>query len=353
MRAWGRIGVTALLALWLAGCQSTAYLAHVAHGQWQMVSQRQSVERLQNNPDTPADLKRRLEALQRIRTFAGTLGLPVKGQFDTYVDIRRDYALWSVSATPELSLQAKSWCYWVVGCLAFRNYFDEAKAEAFAAELRGQGYDTYVGKVAAYSTVGWFRDSILSSTIRKREAELAELVFHELAHQVVYAPGDPVFNESFAEVVAHEGLKRYLVSHPEDLERILLRQKRYSEFAQLVLAYRAQLQSLYQSPLTEEEKRQRKMAILSSLREAYQVMKATRWDGYAAYDAWFADLNNARLNSVAVYNASIPALEAILAAGGNDLPAFYTRCRALAELDKAARDRILQQSGPTVELLHD
>ena len=342
-----------LLGLLLGGCQSAAYLGHLGKGQWQMLSQRQSVSKLLANPKTPPKLNGRLMALQEIRTFASSLGLPADKQFDTYVDIKRPYALWSVAATPELSLQAKSWCYWLVGCLTYRNYFNESLANDYAAQLQAQGYDTHIGKVAAYSTLGWFRDSLLSSQLERRPPDLAELVFHELAHQVVYAKDDPVFNESFAEVVAHESLRRYLVGRPDDLDSVLTRLQRQHQFAELVQQYRQQLHALYQSPLSAEQKRSSKQQTLDSLRQAYQQLKTSQWSGYAGYDGWFAGVNNARINSVSVYHDLVQALDALLASTGNDLPVFFARCKAMEKLPKAERYRILNYSRSQVELLHD
>ncbi|HEX5277786.1 MAG TPA: aminopeptidase [Fluviicoccus sp.] len=342
-----------LLGLFLTGCQSAGYLAHLGKGQWQMLQQRQPVQALIANPDTPQALVRKLESLQQIRSFASTLSLPASGQFDTYVDIHRPYALWSVQATPELSLQARSWCYWFIGCLSYRNYFDEARAEAFARQLQQQGDDTHVGRVAAYSTLGWFRDSLLSSQLSRREADLAELVFHELAHQVVYAKDDPVFNESFAEVVAAEALRRYLVGRPDDLAAVLQRLDRQHRFAELVRKYRSDLQQLYQSSGSVEEKRAEKKRILAAFQTAYRQLKASAWPDYAGYDAWIDGVNNARLNSVAVYHDLTPALNAVLASVDADLHAFYGKCRELARLTRTERYRVLGYTRSQVELIHD
>lgn len=352
MGLWRSVYVT-FFSLILGGCQSVGYMAHLGKGQWQMLSHRHSIDNVLHNPDTPETTVRKLESLQNIRQFAAGLGLPAKGQFDTYVDIHRRYAMWSVQATPELSLQARSWCYWFVGCLSFRNYFDETMADDFAAGLRQQGYDTHIGKVAAYSTLGWFRDSILSSQLDKSEADLAELVFHELAHQVVYAKGDPVFNESFAEVVAHESLRRFLVGRPTELQSVLLRLERQHRFAELVQEYRRELQRLYASSLSPDEKRAGKQRIFNTLKEAYQRLKQESWHGYNGYDTWFDGVNNARMNSVSVYHDLVPALDALLASTGNDLPAFFNRCRELAKLPQSQRHAILGYSHFQVELIHD
>jgi predicted aminopeptidase len=132
----------------------------------------------------------------------------------------RRYALWNVYAAPEFSLEAKSWWYPVVGRLKYRGYFSEARARRLAAQLAKKGYDVHVGGVAAYSTLGWFRDPVLNTFIDYDEADLAELIFHELTHQRVFIAGDTEFNEALATTVAEEGARRWLVSrHDRELVR--------------------------------------------------------------------------------------------------------------------------------------
>ena len=187
-----RVWCLGLCSLWLSGCQSMGYYGQNIKGQWQILSQRQALHKVMQQPKTPPSLVKQLQTIEQIRQFAVSLNLPIKGQYDTYVDIKRPYAMWSVAATPELSLTSKTWCYWMVGCLGYRSFFEQQLAEDFEKELQGLGYDTYLSRVTAYSTLGWFRDLVLSSFVYKPEAELAELLFHELAHQVVYAKNDQI-----------------------------------------------------------------------------------------------------------------------------------------------------------------
>jgi len=335
-------------SLWLTGCQSMSYYGQNIKGQWQILSQRQALHTVIKQPDMPPNLVKQLQTIEQIRQFAASLGLPIKGQYDTYVDIKRPYAMWSVAATPELSLIPKTWCYWLVGCLSYQSFFAQPLAQQAEQTLQEQGYDTHLSAVTAYSTLGWFRDSVLSSYVYKPEAELAELLFHELAHQVVYAKNDPVFNESFAEVVAEEGLKRYLVGRAEGLERIALRKQRQQQFAQLVLDYRQQLAKVYQSNLAAQDKRQAKALLFQALQHSYQQLKTEQWQGFTGYDAWFSRLSNAKLNSVAVYNSLIPALSTLLASVDFDLPRFYEQCQQLAKLPKPQRHQLLNRNS-----LHD
>ncbi|MDO8415299.1 MAG: aminopeptidase [Agitococcus sp.] len=335
---------------WLSGCQSLHYYGHSIKGQWQIISQRQAIPKVMANPQTSPKLLNQLQTIQNIRLFAASLGLPTKGQYDTYVDIHRPYAMWSVAATPELSLVTKTWCYWGVGCLGYRGFFEQTLAESFEQQLKQEGLDTYLSRVTAYSTLGWFRDSVLSSFINKSENELAELLFHELAHQVVYAKGDAVFNESFADVVAEEGLRRYLVGRADGFQQIVTRKKRQQQFAQLVLDYRQQLHQVYRSKMAESDKRAQKKSLFLALNQSYQQLKDEQWQGYKAYDAWFAELSNAKLNSVSVYNELMPALNVILKAHNDDLPTFYNTCKRLAKLSKSERHRILNNTNPDLPL---
>jgi predicted aminopeptidase len=343
MQCWQKC-LSISLVFWLSGCQSLNYYGQSAKGQWQILSQRQANAKVIANPASSPKLITQLQTIENIRLFAASLGLPTKGQYDTYVDIHRPYALWSVAATPELSLSAKTWCYFFVGCLSYRSFFEQTLAENFEQQLKTEGFDTYLSRVTAYSTLGWFRDSVLSSFVNKSETELAELLFHELAHQVVYAKGDPMFNESFADVVAEAGLRRYLVGRADGFQQIALRKKRQQQFAQLVLDYRQQLHTVYRSSISDNDKRQQKQALLAALRQSYQQLKDEQWQGYKAYDAWFVELTNAKLNSVSVYNDLIPSLNALLRANNDDLAAFYQACQRLAKLSMKQRHQILKDT---------
>jgi len=157
------------------------------------------------DPQAAPPLKQRLERAQQMRTFASAqLGLPDNGSYTRYADLKRPYVVWNVFATPELSLQLKQWCYPVVGCAGYRGYFDKAAADATADELRAEGYEVNVSGVPAYSTLGWFADPLLNTFVGGTEGQLAGLLFHELAHQVVFVGGDTTFNESFATTVERE-----------------------------------------------------------------------------------------------------------------------------------------------------
>lgn len=331
-----------LPALLLAGCQSMAYYAQAAQGQASIMLKRQPIPQLLARRGLAPDLRERLETVQRIRRFAADeLGLPARRQYDSYVELGRPYPVWSVTAAPELSLSPRTWCYWLVGCLSYRGFFAETAARHYARELEEEGNDVDLGGVSAYSTLGWFRDPVLSSFVTLPEPDLAELIFHELTHQVLYVPGDTVFNESLAVAVAEEGLRRYSVRAGLDLRGVEQARARQREFVALVLDYRQRLERAFAAASGDQQKRADKAAVYAGLRAAYADLRRS-WGGYAGYDSWFTGLNNARLNSIATYYRLVPALRLVLQEEGGDMARFMARCQALAHLDLAERHRRLE-----------
>lgn len=297
------------------------------------------------DPATAEPLKERLQRARAIRSFAAReLGLPDNASYTAYADLGRPAVVWNVFATPALSLELKNWCYPFFGCAGYRGYFDKASADRFAEELRAQGYDVNVAPVPAYSTLGWFSDPLLNTFINAHDGELARLVFHELAHQIVYVKDDTVFNESFATAVERAGVARWLAArHDDALTRSYAEvERRRTDFLALLLKYRGELRRVYAEDAPELARRQRKRAAFEALAAEYRQIRDTRWNGFRGYDRFFSqDLNNAHLAAVGAYNDLVPAFEALLARGGGALPGFYGEVRRLAGLEKSRRDEVL------------
>lgn len=333
-------------------CSNLGYYGQALWGQTRILAGRQSIARLVADPATPAALREKLKAVVRIREFAiQELALPDNGSYRGYVELgpeedgsRRRYVVWNVVAAPELSTNPHTWCFPVAGCVSYRGYFSRARALRFADRLEERGYDVAVSGAAAYSTLGWFRDPVPSTVIGYPDVDLAGLVFHELAHQVVYVKDDTRFNESFATTVEIEGVRRWLAAGGEDPETMadyLLRMRREEEFAELVLRYRERLREVYGGEEPAEHKRRAKKELFEELREAYGELRAS-WDGYPGYDPWFErELNNAHLVSVDAYHDLVPEFERLLEREQGDLESFYGEVRELAKLDPEERERRL------------
>jgi predicted aminopeptidase len=328
-----------------AGCASFGYYAQAARGQLAVLAAARPIDDVLADPATNAALKERLQRAREIRQFAAReLALPDNASYTAYADLGRPAVVWNVFATPALSLELKTWCYPLFGCAGYRGYFDKAAAERLGDELRAQGYDVNVAPVPAYSTLGWFSDPLLNTFINTQDGELARLVFHELAHQVVYVKDDTVFNESFATAVERAGVARWLASRGDDrLKRDYAGiEARRSDFLALLLKYRQRLQQVYAEGVPESARRDSKRAAFEALKADYRQMRASRWGGFSGYDRFFAqDLNNAHLAAVGAYYDLLPAFEALLARDGGALPAFYRDVRRLAGLDKMHRDNAL------------
>ncbi|WP_041640688.1 aminopeptidase [Magnetococcus marinus] len=333
-----------LLPLLLTGCLSPGYLWQASQGQWQLMTQARPVAELLADAQTDAPLKQRLAMSQRIRQFAKQqLLLPSEASYATYVALDRPYVVWSVTAAPPLGLTPKQWCFPVVGCLSYRGYFSAQGAEDFARELRAEGWDVAVSPVAAYSTLGWFSDPLLSTTLFWPPGELAHLLFHELAHQRLYIAGDTAFNESYAEWVAQQGVRSWLAQQgsPAAAQRYQQHQEGRQQFEQRLLELRAQLQGLYESTLSETAKGYQKRQALARFRYDYAQRKKELG---LNYDAWvYKDLNNARLALLGLYRQWLPAFARLFAQAEGDWARFHAAAAALGQLPYAQRQQALQQ----------
>ena len=345
-----RAVVVGLLAGLATGCSSLNYYAQSVSGHLKLLHAARPVPAVLADPATPDALKARLELTQRIRDYAVTaLKLPDNASYRRYADLQRSAAVWNVVAAPELSLTLETWCFPVVGCVAYRGYYGRDQAEAYAQQLRERGLDAGVYGVPAYSTLGkipgrYFADPLLNTFVQWPEGEVAKLIFHELSHQVVFAPDDTVFNESFATMVERVGSARWLVAHGTAAARdaLALHESRRADFRDLTTAYRERLSALYQSAASDDDKRRGKAELLTQLRADHAALKTSAWQGYTGYDGWFASANNASLGVLAAYTELVPQFERLLAAQGGDLPRFYAEVQRLAALPIDERRRALQ-----------
>lgn len=329
----------------LSGCSSAGYYWQAISGQMEILRAARPIDELLAAPDLAAEQKRKLAYVIDARNFASReLRLPDNKSYRRYADLKRPYVVWNVFATDEFSLKPRTWCFPFAGCVAYRGYFSQDAAEKFARELRAQGLDVFVGGVPAYSTLGWFDDPVLSTFIHYPDAELARLLFHELAHQMAYAKDDSVFNESFATAVEEVGLERWL-EYASMATREALRQSqaRKQDFIALIALTRGKLAALYASNADALSMRRDKAAIFTELQAAYDTLKRERWGGFNGYDAWFAqNLGNAHLVPVTTYTEWVPGFKRLLARDDGDLARFYARVKALAGLTEDERRRQLE-----------
>lgn len=313
----------------LSGC----YPLHAMHGHLDLMARRQPVDALVTDPATPVTLKARLERVAVMREFASRgLALPDNGSYRQYTQLNGDYPVWSVWVTPEFDLAPRQSCFPVSGCVPYRGYYARDAADQYAAAFRAAGDDVMVGGVTAYSTLGYFDDPLTSAMLRLPDERLAGLIFHELAHQVVYVKNDTTFNESFARAVEIEGTLRWLAQQQDAAGLAAYRAAlvRADAFFDSIKATRATLVSLYASSIDDGAKRQGKARIFEALRET-QRQRTQQDPGWSVYDPWFADeLNNARLAAVSIYFDDVAMFRDLLDKNRGDFSLFYSAVRLLA-----------------------
>jgi predicted aminopeptidase len=340
MRRWLVRLFTISLVLTSTGCAQLSYYAQATQGHLGLVASAKPIDQWLADPKISDQLKQRLTRTQQIRKFAvQELDLPDNGSYTKYAELNRPYVVWNVIATPELSMKPVQWCFPVAGCVDYRGYYRKEDAQRFAHDLRSQGYEVRVSGVPAYSTLGWFNDPVLSTFIAYPEAEVARMLFHELAHQVAYAPGDTPFNESFATTVESIGVEQWLDKHgnPDSRERYRQFRQRKRDFIDLLTQHRQRLEEVFATDISDDEKRNQKALVITSLKQAYHQIKDEKWGGYSGYDQWFNEpITNAHFVLVATYEELVPAFQALHAKSGS-MKKFYANVQAMAKQDKARR----------------
>jgi predicted aminopeptidase len=332
-----RIPISLLVLFLLAGCETLDFYAQAVGGQLAILRSAQPMADLLADPATPQELRERLELARSIREFASTeLKLPDNGSYRSYADIGRPYVVWNVVAAGEFSLEPVESCFVVAGCVPYRGFFAREDAERHAEQLRAAGNDVNLRGVPAYSTLGRFDDPLLSTFIRNPDADLARLIFHELAHQLLYVKGDSTFNESFAVAVEHAGVRRWLAAtgRAGEMAKLSDSQERGRKFLEMLERTRMRLKALYATRLAPDVKREQKRLEFAELKKA--LASNPRFKD--------AEANNALLASFATYTQLVPAFESILAEEGGDLEKFYSRVKTLAASGPSSRGPLSARS---------
>ena len=323
----------------LSASASGCYYMQAAAGQWEVSRKSESIDEVIAGDDTSAELAERLTLVQAAREFSiEELGLPDNKSYRSYADLERDFVVWNVFAAPEFSLQPKRWCFPIAGCVSYRGYFSKEAALRESRHLGDDRYDVYVGGVSAYSTLGKLNDPVLSTMMRWDNIRLVGVLFHELAHQVVYIKGDTGFNESFATAVEEFGLQRWLQRNgrPEDLDIYWQRREIREALMELAADVRADLRRLYSEAIDNEEKRRLKAERFEQL--AIDSRRELARRGHDPAKGFRGEWNNARLVSMTLYEARVPAFRALLDQCEQNIRCFYGRAEELSRLEKNFRN---------------
>ena len=345
------MALSIILSTAMTGCATLSYYRQSISGQLRILAQKQDIRTLLLAPEIPESRKIQLQAVPELLRFASAqLALPDNGSYRTFVALEQPFVAWNVFATPGLSLDGVRWCYPIAGCFGYRGYFSEAAARAEAGRLRASGHDVYVGGVAAYSTLGWLKDPILSSMLRADRLEFAALLFHELAHQRLWLPNDTDLNEAFAETVARIGVEKLARAWGDiDLQRFHERTQQDDQFFALVLRHKQQMAVLFATDQPDGRKLALKQQQFTVLRADYRTLKARSGDP-GRFDQWLdIDLNNAKLLAVSAYRDLVPGLLQVYQSGSRDLETFYGLLRRLQDCSQVARHQWVRSGGTLPE----
>lgn len=345
MKQLNQIYTVLLLITLLSGCTSFSYYTQAIRGHLALTMAGKPVDGFIVSKNTPPELRNKLMLSRQARHFAKSrLALDPGGAFTEYVVLEHPWVVVNLVAVPEFSLQPHQWCYPILGCQAYRGYFHLEDAQAEERRFRAEGYDTFIGGVTAYSTLGWFDDPLHSGFTNLDDDRMVALMFHELAHQMVYMAGDTAFNESFATAVELEGLKLWLLRQgdPSAFQQALIRLKRRNKTYDLVAAASTELSKLYQRQdvLSEDSLRERKRLIFDDLASAYKKLR----DASNEQPAGEASMvfNNARIALFSQYNQYVPAFRQLLKQSNYDFQVFYHAAEDLSKQPEKQRRHALQ-----------
>lgn len=331
----------------LAGCAGPAWYAQAVSGHLALMTQRTDIsELLAENKVDPA-LLNDLQLAVEIREFAiDQLGLTDNGSYTKFARTGRHAVTWNIVAAPEFSLEAKRWCFIVAGCVSYRGYFDQSKAERFAHKLEKKSYDVTVSPAIAYSTLGWFDDPLLDTMLQYGDEQLAAFIFHELAHQQLYVKGDTAFNEAYASFVEETGVRAWLQSN--DRDDLLVHWQSMNaasiQFNILLKNTRNQLEEIYISGLNKEAMRVQKKAVFTAMKNHYLTLVNDQWGGVNHYHSWFSrELNNARLALMGLYRGGGCAFEKLYDSAAGNIVFFHQLAADRAALSTDERTTWLNQ----------
>lgn len=212
---WGSVGVAFLIAcggvaLLTAGTRTGRYLVRAAWEEGKILRGRRSISALVRDPATDEVTRGKLQLVLEVRAFAvDSLGLPAKDAFTRYTKLDSDTLVLVLSGAARDTLAPVTWWFPVVGRVPYKGFFKVADAQREERRLSGRGFDTYLRPAPAFSTLGFFNDPLLSTTLSADSADVANTVVHELTHNLYYAPGAADFNESFASFVGARGASAF------------------------------------------------------------------------------------------------------------------------------------------------
>lgn len=299
-----------------------------------LLNSRVPIEQALQDPSLSESDKQKLRLAEEARQFAETdLHLKPTKNYTTFVDLKRPYVTYVVSAAPRWQLKHYQWSYPFMGKMPYKGYFNEQDAKEEEEDLKKQDLDTYLRGVTAYSTLGYFNDPILSSMLRYKDYDLVNTIIHETVHATLYIKHAADFNERFATFLGNKGAEMFYLKKegPQSatLEMIKKDNEDQKVFSEFISGEIRSLEQWYKDlPASEqiEEKRMQRIAQIQT-KFSKEVLPRLKTDSFSKFTE--LKLNNARLLIYKTYMEDLEDFEKLYKKEGSDFQAFMKRCLAL------------------------
>lgn len=307
-----------------------------------LLSRREPIEKALSSPDVPEEQKHKLRLAIEARKFAETeLHFKPTKNYQTYVDLKRPYVTWVVTAAPKYKVESYRWKYPLVGKLPYKGFFTVEEAKAEAKKMADDNYDVWVRGVTAYSTLGWFEDPLLSSMLGGSDADLVSLIIHESAHATLFFKGQADFNERLATFLGNKGTELFYLRKEGEKSptnaRVKLENQDEKLFSEFISREIKELNEWYDSQVAAsagssipEDIRQARLKQINErfIRNLKPKLKTAIYEKFEKIE-----INNAYLASLKTYVYDLSDFEKLLQKFSGDFKAFLTYCK---KLEKAA-----------------
>jgi predicted aminopeptidase len=332
--AWTAGGTLLVIVIAIIASREVRFVLRAAYEEARILLARQSIERLLAEPELAAARRERFQLVLEARAYGrDSLGLEAGDTYTTFADVGRDTLLLVLTAAPWDALEPYTWWYPIVGTVPYKGFFDFDDGRSSAQQLAAEGYDVYLRPSAAFSTLGWFNDPLLSTALDRGPEMLVELVLHEIAHNTLYVSSATPFNESFALFVGYRGAAAFFRSRGDAsssarVGAIWRDQRRLSEF---YASLHAELTDVYDAAVSDDSLRAWRRAAYDGARERLQAQLDGQLEVFDGRRLAARPLNNASLLASRIYLTDVEVFDRVLEHFGGDLRASIAAIREAME----------------------
>lgn len=305
-----------------------------AYNQMKLLNSRVPIDEALKDPNISTEEKRKLELAQKARAFAeNDLHLKPTQNYTSYVKLDRPYVTYVVSAAYKWELKHYQWSYPFVGKMPYKGYFNEPDAKAEETELKKEDLDTYMRGVSAYSTLGWFKDPLLSSMLRYKDYDLVNTIIHETVHATLYIKHEADFNERLANFLGNKGAELFYLKTEGPDSKTLAEVRKDNEddkvFSQFISKELKDLDGWYKNLPATERSEEKRMARISEIQTRFKsdILPKMKTNNYEKFTK--ASLNNAKLLIYKTYMQDLSDFEKLYEISNRDVSVFVSRCKEL------------------------